>query len=86
MKIYDRSLEEVWEWKEQVYEQLKEFTPAEYIEKIGKDAVSILNEYGVTLCVTQRNGILSSNANAAVCAENDVEYTGKQQRTVKRDK
>jgi hypothetical protein len=74
MKIYDRSLEEVWEWKEQVYQHIKGFTSAEYIEKIGKDAGSILSEYGVTLRVAQRNGIRSSNVNSAVCAENDVEY------------
>ena len=77
MRIYDRSLEEVWEWKEQVYQQVKGFTPAEYIEKIGKDARAILNEHGVKLCVAHRNGKRSSNANAALCAENDVEYKGK---------
>jgi hypothetical protein len=82
MKSYDRSLEEVWEWKEQVYEQVKGFSPAEYIDKIGKDAGSILNEYGVTLCVTQRNGMRSSNAGIAVCAENDVEYNGKAEKAL----
>ena len=77
MKIYDRSLEEVWEWKEQVYQQVKGFTPTEYIEKIGKDARAVLNEHGVKLRVAQRNGMRNSNANAAVCAENEAEYEGK---------
>ena len=76
MKSYDRSLEEVWEWKEQVYQQVKGFTAAEYIEKIGKDAKAVLSEYGVKLCVAQRNSTRSSNANVALCAENDVEYKG----------
>jgi hypothetical protein len=64
MKIYDRSLEEVWEWKEQVYEQVKGCTPAEYIEKIGTDAKAVLNEHVVKLCVAQCHGMCSSNANA----------------------
>ena len=52
MKSYDCSLKEVWEWKEQVYEQVKGCTPAEYIEKIGTDAKAVLNEHGVTRRIT----------------------------------
>jgi hypothetical protein len=84
MKIDDRSLEEVWEWKEQVYQQVKGFTAAEYIEKISKDARAVLNEHGVKLCVARRNGMHSSNANVALCAENDVEYNGKREKIVDR--
>ena len=82
MKIYDRSLEEVWEWKEQVYEQLKGFTPAEYLEKIGTDARAVLNEHGIKLCVARRNGLRRSNANAALCAENEAECNGKLEQTL----
>lgn|GEM_PF-4253963 len=75
--MYDRSLEDVWEWKEQVYEKVKGFTPADYIEKIGEDARAVLNEHWVKLCVAQCNSMRSSNANVVFCAENEAEYSGK---------
>ena len=74
MRMYDRSLEEVWEWKEQVYLQVKGFTPAEYIEKVGKDARAVLNEHGVKLRVVQRTNFRFAHTDAVTCSEESVEY------------
>jgi hypothetical protein len=42
MKKYDKSLIEAWEWKEKVYENIKDLTPEQYINKIKEDADRIL--------------------------------------------
>ena len=44
MKGYDKSLIEVWEWKERVYHDLKDLTPKESIERIKEDADRILSD------------------------------------------
>jgi hypothetical protein len=44
MKKYDKSLIEVWEWKERVYDDVKGLTPEEYIERIKGDADRILSD------------------------------------------
>ncbi|MBI5199258.1 MAG: hypothetical protein HZA09_04490 [Nitrospirae bacterium] len=49
MKKYDKSLTEVWEWKMRVYQDIKDLTPKEYIEKIRNDADKILSGAGVKL-------------------------------------
>ncbi len=43
MKRYDKSLLEVWEWKEKVYQDVKDLTAEEYVEKVRKDADTILS-------------------------------------------
>jgi hypothetical protein len=75
--MYDRSLEEVWEWKEQVYQQIKGFTHAEYIEKVGRDARAVLNEHGVKLRLVQRANMRFVYADTVTCSEESVEYEGK---------
>jgi hypothetical protein len=49
MQNYDRSLMEVWEWKEKVYQELKDLTPEERVEKLRKDADKFLREHGIKL-------------------------------------
>lgn len=44
MKKYDKSLIEVWEWKEKVYQDVKDLKAEEYVEKVKKDADEILSE------------------------------------------
>ena len=44
MREYDKSLREVWKWKEGVDEDLKCLAPKEYVEKLRKDADRILSE------------------------------------------
>lgn len=44
MKKYDKSLIEVWEWKERVYCDVKDLTAKEYIEKVRSDADKTLSE------------------------------------------
>ncbi len=49
MKSYDKSLIEVWEWKERVYRDVKDLTAKEYVEKIRNDADKILSESTIKL-------------------------------------
>ena len=44
MREYDKSLMEVWEWKERVYHDVKDLTAKEYIERIKDDADRILSD------------------------------------------
>ena len=49
MKKYDKSLTEVWKWKEKVYHDVKDLTAKEYIKKIRTDADKILSDYKIKL-------------------------------------
>jgi hypothetical protein len=49
MQKYDRSLMEVWEWKDKVYQELKNLTPEERVEKLRKDTDKLLREHGIKL-------------------------------------
>lgn len=49
MKKYDKSLIEVWEWKERVYNDTKDLTPTEYLKKLRNDAEKILSQRHITL-------------------------------------
>ena len=42
MKKYDKSLIEVWEWKDKVYSNVKDLNTKEYVDKIKNDADTIL--------------------------------------------
>lgn len=44
MKRYEKSLAEVWEWKEKVYQDVKDLTTEDYLEKLRGDAEKILSE------------------------------------------
>ncbi len=49
MKRYDKSLIEVWEWKERIYREVKDLPPSEYLKKIKSDAEKILSESHINL-------------------------------------
>lgn len=49
MKSYDASLLEVWSWKESVYEDFKNLTIKEYVEKIRKNTEEILQKEKIEL-------------------------------------
>lgn len=49
MRKYDKSLIEVWEWKEKVYHDVRDLTAKEYIERIKNDAEKILGERRIKL-------------------------------------
>lgn len=42
MRNYDKSLIEVWGWKDKVYSEVKGLSGKEYVEKIRKDAEKLL--------------------------------------------
>ncbi len=49
MRKYDKSLIEVWEWKEKVYQEVKDLTAEEYIKRVKDDAAKILSDNLVKL-------------------------------------
>ncbi|MDP2211513.1 MAG: hypothetical protein Q8J63_07250 [Candidatus Aquicultor sp.] len=49
MSKYDKSLTEVWKWKESVYQDVKDLTPKEFIDKIKRDADQVLKESAIEL-------------------------------------
>ena len=49
MRKYDKSLIEVWEWKEKVYNDVKDLSAKEYIERIKEDTTKILTEGQIEL-------------------------------------
>jgi hypothetical protein len=49
MKKYDKSLIEVWEWKDKVYHDIKGLTPEQYIKKIKGDGERILSDARIKL-------------------------------------
>lgn len=49
MRNYDESLVEVWEWKEKVYQDVKDLTAEEYVEKVKNDANKMLSESAIKL-------------------------------------
>lgn len=54
MRKNDRSLEEVWEWKEKVYQEAKDFTPSEYLEKLNNDGELLMRLHGLKLKTVRR--------------------------------
>ncbi len=48
MKI-DRSLEEVWRWKEKIYQETKGMSVEERVKKIKENASRINQKYGLDL-------------------------------------
>ncbi|MEW6187095.1 MAG: hypothetical protein AB1585_15285 [Thermodesulfobacteriota bacterium] len=51
MKTYDKSLTEVWEWKEKVYEETKALSPEEFINKIKTNADAVLFKNQINLMI-----------------------------------
>lgn len=49
MKNYDKSLLEVWEWKEHVYNDVKKLSAKEYVDRIRQDAEKLLGESSILL-------------------------------------
>jgi hypothetical protein len=52
MRTYDKSLMEVWEWKEKVYDEIKGLSTKDYIKKIKNDADAVLSKNRVKLIST----------------------------------
>lgn len=49
MKI-DKSLQEVWDWKEAIYEETRHMTMHERVEYIRKGADEACKKYNLNLC------------------------------------
>lgn len=49
MRKYDKSLVEVWEWKDKVYQDVKDLDDKEYADKVRHDAEKILTDSRITL-------------------------------------
>lgn len=48
MKI-DKSLEEVWRWKEEIYQETKDMSMEERVKKIKENTIRISQKYGLDL-------------------------------------
>ncbi len=48
MKV-DKSLQEVWDWKEKVYEEMKNLSTAEKITTFRKASEEFCKKYGIEL-------------------------------------
>lgn len=59
-KSYDLSLKEVWWWKDQICLEVKNLTPAEYIEKIRNDVDKHMNQHNLKLRVFRTNNRCTS--------------------------
>ena len=46
---YDKSLEEVWEWKDRGYQRVKGLTMDEKVKKIREGAEELCKKYGLKL-------------------------------------
>ena len=49
MNKYDKSLNEVWEWKEKVYHKMESLSTKEYIKKVKRDTEKVLSENKIEL-------------------------------------
>jgi hypothetical protein len=52
MRTYNKSLSEVWEWKEKVYNETKALSATEYIKKLKSDADVVLAKNQINLIAT----------------------------------
>lgn len=53
----DKSLEEVWNWKEEIYQETKDMSMEEKVRRIKENASKIDKEYKLDLkVVSKRNG------------------------------
>jgi len=53
----DKSLEEVWNWKEKIYQETKDMSMEERVKRIKENASRINQRYGLNLKImNRRNG------------------------------
>lgn len=55
MKV-DKSLQEVWDWKEKVYQETKHLSIRETLDKLHEDAHQIKKKYGLKLKTLHPSG------------------------------
>jgi hypothetical protein len=51
----DKSLEEVWTWKEKIYQETKNMSMEERVRMIKENASKINQRYGLNLKIIRRN-------------------------------
>ena len=49
MKKYDKSLIEVWEWKDKVYQDFRDLPVNEYANKVREESDAIMAKHGIRL-------------------------------------
>ncbi len=49
MRNYDKSLLEVWEWKDKIYQEVKNLSAKEYVVKLKTDVDKILADKSIHL-------------------------------------
>jgi len=72
-----KALEEVWEWKESVYEDIKDLSPYERIEFFRKRSDEFLDELCLERVRVGRDAYsIRKKGKAPVAAVTDVKYEG----------
>ncbi len=59
MKV-DKSLKEVWDWKDRIYEETKTLSMEDRVNKIRADVDMILTENKLVLKIVKRGNVKSS--------------------------
>jgi len=59
---YDKSLIEVWNWQEKLYEETKDLSEKEFIEKINNEAEKVLLENNIQLKKISKNDFIIKRA------------------------
>jgi hypothetical protein len=59
MKV-DKSLKEVWDWKDRIYEETKTLSMEDRVNKIRADVDTILTENKLVLKIVKRGKVKSS--------------------------
>ena len=72
-----KALKEVWEWKESVYEDIKDLSPHERIEFFRKQSDKFLDELGLERVRVGKDAYsIWKKGKTPVVAETDVKYEG----------
>lgn len=54
----DKSLEEVWIWKEKIYQETKDMSMEERVKRIKENALKLIQRYGLDLKIADGQSLI----------------------------
>jgi len=54
----DKSLEEVWIWKEKIYQETKDMSMEERVKRIKENALRLMQRYGLNLKIADGRSLI----------------------------
>jgi len=54
----DKSLEEVWIWKEKIYQETKDMSMEERVKRIKENALRLIQRYGLNLKIADGRSLI----------------------------